>query len=68
MVSGIYNTARNVGAALGVAVASSLLATFERRHSTDLAFALTMFAVAVVALGSAALAPRLDEPTVLGVS
>jgi EmrB/QacA subfamily drug resistance transporter len=61
MVSGIYNTARNVGAALGVAVASSLLATFQRHHSTDLAFALTMLAVAIVAGLGAGLAPLLED-------
>ena len=53
MVSGIYNTARNVGASLGVAVTSSVLFTLERRHPFADAFAATMgVAAAVAALGA----------------
>jgi EmrB/QacA subfamily drug resistance transporter len=63
MVSGIYNTARNIGASLGVAIASSLLATLERGHSADVAFALTMLAIAVVSVGGAGLSRCLDAPT-----
>ena len=53
MVSGIYNTARNVGASLGVAVTSSVLFTLERKHPFTDAFAATMgVAAAVAALGA----------------
>ncbi len=53
MVSGIYNTARNVGASLGVAVTSSVLFTLERRHPFAESFAATMgVAAAVAALGA----------------
>jgi EmrB/QacA subfamily drug resistance transporter len=42
VVSGIYNTARNVGASLGVAVMGSLLAVLEQRR-LDEAFARTPY-------------------------
>jgi EmrB/QacA subfamily drug resistance transporter len=56
MVSGIYNTARNVGASLGVAVTSSVLFTLERRHPFADAFAATIGVTAVVAALGAILA------------
>ena len=53
MVSGVYNTARNVGASLGVAVTSSVLFTFERHHSFADAFAAAMgVAAAAATLGT----------------
>ncbi len=56
MVSGVYNTARNVGASLGVAVTSSLLATLQRHHPLDDAFAVTMVVTGLVAAAAAAAA------------
>jgi EmrB/QacA subfamily drug resistance transporter len=52
-VSGIYNTARNVGATLGVAVTSSVLFTFERWQPFADAFAAALaVAAATAAVGA----------------
>jgi DHA2 family methylenomycin A resistance protein-like MFS transporter len=68
MVSGIYNTARNVGASVGVGVTNSLLLTLMVSQGLDRAFATTMFVTAgVAALGagaSRALARPSGAPTV----
>jgi MFS family permease len=58
MVSGIYNTARNVGASVGVGVTNSLLLGLAVTRGLDEAFAVTMFVTAAVAAvgGGAALA------------
>jgi EmrB/QacA subfamily drug resistance transporter len=58
LVSGVYNTARNLGATLGVAVMGSLLAGFEADRPSELsaAFALTLEVSASVAFAGALIA------------
>ena len=64
MVSGVYNTARNVGATLDVAATGSMLFTLQRSHSFESAFATTMEATAAVAaLGAVVAAAFLRRGT-----
>lgn len=64
MVSGIYNTSRNVGASVGVGVTNSLLLTLIATRGLNGAFAITMIATAVVAAAGCAAAFRLARPPV----
>ena len=63
MVSGIYNTARNVGASIGVGVTNSLLLTLTVTRGLDQAFAITMFVTAGVAALGAGASLALARPT-----
>ncbi len=67
MVSGIYNTARNVGASVGVGVTTSLLLTMSVGRGIDQAFAITMFVTALVAAFGTAAAWQLARPTAVHV-
>ncbi len=62
MVSGIYNTARNVGASVGVGVTNSLLLTLITTRGLNGAFAITMFVTAAVAALGCLAATRLARP------
>ena len=62
VVSGVYNTSRNVGASLGVGVTSPLLVSLAVHHPPDVAFALVMGVVALVAAVGALAAGRLGGP------
>lgn len=62
MVSGIYNTSRNVGASVGVGVTTSLLLALNVTSSLDVAFAEVMLVTAVVAAAGCAAAFRLAGP------
>ena len=63
MVSGIYNTARNVGASVGVGVTNSLLLGLAVTSGLDEAFAVTMFVTAAVAAVGGVAALALARPS-----
>ena len=54
MVSGIYNTSRNVGASVGVGVTNSLLLRLAATSGLNAAFAVTMIVTAGVAAAGCA--------------